>query len=110
MELNYELIEYVRNFLHNSAFFDDLLPRYDEIIENIGDILKEKIKQFSILCTEDTEELLDYLDGNGFELDYKSETLSFRSSTHFIYVLVKPQYPLYTYSEATVFISSNGWV
>lgn len=108
MELNYELIEYVRNFLPNSAFFDDLLPRYDEIIENIGEFLKNKCEFFYMLFDEDTEELIDYLDGNGFEIIWPDTITKY--IRHVNCILIKPQYPSLYSDTFIVTCSSDGWI
>ena len=89
-ELNYNDIEYLRNFIPFKAFFDDLLPRYDEEFEAIGSILKREVSSFYIHLTEDTEELIDFLDGNGFEVEWTNRS---RLSTHYHCVDIKPQYP-----------------
>lgn len=89
-ELNYDDIEYLRNFIPFKAFFDDLLPRYDEEFEVIGGILKREIPSFYIHFTEDMEELIDFLDGNGFEVEWTNRS---RLSTRYHCIDVKPQYP-----------------
>lgn len=68
MELDYAAINYLRNFLPCNTFFDDLLPQYDEIFEGLGQLLIAGNKKFYIKDTEDTHELVDFLDGNGFEI------------------------------------------
>lgn len=89
-ELNYNDIEYLRNFIPFKAFFDDLLPRYDEEFEAIGNILKQETSLFHIHLTEDMEELIDFLDGNGFEVERINRS-SFSIRHHC--VDIKPQYP-----------------
>lgn len=89
-ELNYNDIEYLRNFIPFKAFFDDLLPQYDEEFEAIGNILKQETSLFHIHLTEDMEELIDFLDGNGFEVERINRS-SFSIRHHC--VDIKPQYP-----------------
>ena len=89
-ELNYDNIEYLRNFIPFKAFFDELLPQYDEEFDAIGDILKREVAVFCVRITEDTEELIDFLDGNGFEFDWANRS-GFYIRSH--YIDVKPQYP-----------------
>lgn len=89
-ELNYNDIEYLRNFIPFKAFFDDLLPQYDEEFEAIGNILKQEVSSFHIHLTEDTEELIDFLDGNGFEVERINRS---RLSIRYHCVDIKPQYP-----------------
>lgn len=87
-ELNYDNIEYLRNFIPFKAFFDALLPRYDEYFDTIGGILKKESTVFYIKITdEDEEELIDFLDGNGFEVGRENPSIFFN------YIAVKPQYP-----------------
>lgn len=106
-ELNYDNIEYLRNFIPFKAFFDALLPRYDEYFDTIGGILKRESTVFYIKITdEDEEELIDFLDGNGFEVGRENP------SRFFNYITVKPQYPpkpelvWTTYTSTSITISS----
>lgn len=89
-ELNYDNIEYLRNFIPFKAFFDELLPQYDEIFDSIGEILKKEIVAFCIKITEDMEELIDFLDGNGFEIKWANRS-SFYIRNY--YIDVRPLYP-----------------
>lgn len=89
-ELNYDNIEYLRNFIPFKAFFDDLLPRYDEYFNTIGELLKKEVAVFCVKVTEDTEELIDFLDGNGFEVEWKNRSRFYKRN---YYIDVKPQYP-----------------
>lgn len=89
-ELNYDNIEYLRNFIPFKAFFDDLLPQYDEEFDSIGELLKREVATFCIKITEDMEELIDFLDGNGFEMDWANRS-GFYIRSH--YIDVKPLYP-----------------
>lgn len=95
-ELNYNDIEYLRNFIPFKAFFDDLLPRYDEEFEVIGNMLKQEVSSFYIHLTEDMEELIDFLDGNGFEVERINRS---RFSIRYHCITVKPQYPPKTEPE-----------
>jgi hypothetical protein len=108
-ELNYDNIEYLRNFIPFKAFFDSLLPRYDEYFDTIGGILKREAAVFYVKITdEDEEELIDFLDGNGFEVGRENLTRFFN------YIAVKPQYPpkpeptsiLEPYTSISITISS----
>lgn len=103
MDLDYELIEYVRNFIPYPAFFDDLLPQYDEIIENLGSFLQQRLAGFCIIVDSTTEELVDYFDGNGFEVH--------RVLSSPFYVMLIPQYPPPEPDYVTVTVTvSSGWV
>lgn len=84
MDLDYDLIEYVRQFLPYKAFFDDILPRYDEDIEILGKYLKERTEELWIKINDYTAELIDFIDGNGFEVEF---------SIFQKYVIVRPIYP-----------------
>ena len=88
MDLNYDLIEYVRQFLPYKAFFDDILPQYDEDIEILGKYLKEKVKELWIKINDYTAELIDFIDGNGFEVKYPEPSSIIKK-----YVIVRPIYP-----------------
>ena len=88
MDLDYDLIEYVRQFLPYKAFFDDILPRYDEDIETLGKYLKEKVKELWITINDYSVELIDFIDGNGFEVEYPKYFGTLRN-----YVIVRPIYP-----------------
>lgn len=90
-ELNYDNIEYLRNFIPFKAFFDDLLPKYDEEFETIGNILKREVSSFCITLTEDMEELIDFLDGNGFEVEWTNQHSKY--SVFYNCVDIKPLYP-----------------
>lgn len=86
-ELDYEAIEYVRNFIPYKAFFDDLLPRYDEDIEAIGLMLQKHVNYFAMVVNDGAQELLDFFDGNGFKYDLTD-------IGHWgTYLMVFPQYP-----------------
>ena len=89
-ELNYENIEYLRNFIPFKAFFDKLLPQYDEEFDLIGQLLKREVALFCIKITEDMEELIDFLDGNGFEIEWEDRS-GFYKRSH--YIDVRPLYP-----------------
>ena len=110
-ELNYENIEYLRNFIPFKAFFDELLPRYDEAFDCIGQLLKREVALFCIKITEDMEELIDFLDGNGFEVGQENRSRFYKRD---YYIEVKPQYPpkpapelvWETYTATSITISS----
>lgn len=110
-ELNYDNIEYLRNFIPFKAFFDQLLPRYDEEFDYIGELLRKKVALFCIKITEDIEELIDFLDGNGFEIEWENRS-GFYMRSH--YIDVKPLYPpkpkptfiLTPYTSTSITISS----
>lgn len=89
-KLNYDNIEYLRNFIPFKAFFDDLLPQYDEEFDTIGGVLKREVSSFHIRLIEDMRELIDFLDGNGFEVERINRS-SF--STHYNCIEIKPLYP-----------------
>ena len=86
-ELDYEAIEYVRNFIPYKAFFDDLLPQYDEDIEVMGLMLQKHVNYFAIVVDDGGQELLDFFDGNGFK--YDSTYRGYEGQ----YIIVFPQYP-----------------
>ena len=89
-ELNYDNIEYLRNFIPFKAFFDELLPQYDEEFDYIGELLRKEVALFCIKITEDMKELIDFLDGNGFEIEWEDRSGFYKRSN---YIDVKPLYP-----------------
>lgn len=110
-ELNYDNIEYLRNFIPFKAFFDQLLPRYDEEFDSIGELLRKEVAVFCIKITEDVEELIDFLDGNGFEVEWENRSRFYKRN---YYIEIRPQYPpkpkptfiLTPYTSTSITISS----
>ena len=69
-------IEIFKNFLRaDQEFVEDLIPRFHHEIETIGRYLEKKSQKMYCTNNEELMELLDFIDGNGFEIIYEEPIL-----------------------------------
>ena len=71
-----EFIEiFVEHLTSDSAFISDIIDRFSNDVKSLGAYIKHKDKS-SICCHTATargQELMDFLDGNGFKVEYEDD-------------------------------------
>lgn len=72
---------------HDLFFVDELMETYEEEILAIGEFIQKHTNSFYIKNSERNQELIDFLDGNGFKI---GETIRAFSAQE--YIPVWPQY------------------
>lgn len=76
------------DILQNDLFFiDELMETYEEEILAIGEFIQKSTSSFYIKNSEKSQELIDFLDGNGFKIGERIKAFSAQE-----YIQVWPQY------------------
>lgn len=66
-----ELIEiFINHIPYDKEFVEQLMPRYEEEFKLLGNYIKKHSIELWCKDTPDMQELLDFLDGNGFNVEY----------------------------------------
>ena len=73
---------------HDLSFVDELMETYEEEILAIGECIQKHTSSFYIKNNETCQELIDFLDGNGFKMGERIRAFSAQE-----YIQVWPQYP-----------------
>jgi len=68
--------EIFKNFLHSDKeFVDILIPRFHHEMELLGKYIEKKSSRLYCSNKEELSEFLDFIDGNGFEVEYEEPVL-----------------------------------
>ena len=73
---------------HDLSFVDELMETYEEEILAIGEFIQKRTSSFYIKNNEKSQELIDFLDGNGFRIGERIRAFSAQE-----YIQIWPQYP-----------------
>lgn len=66
-----ELIEiFINHIPYDKEFVEQLMPRYEREFKILGGYIKEHSTELWCKDTPEMQELLDFLDGNGFNVEY----------------------------------------
>lgn len=69
-------IEIFKNFLRSDKeFVEILIPRFHHEMELLGQYIEKKSSRLYCSNKEELSEFLDFIDGNGFEIEYEEPTL-----------------------------------
>ena len=66
-----ELIEiFINHIPYDKEFVEQLMPRYEREFKILGGYIKEHSTELWCKNTPEMQELLDFIDGNGFNVEY----------------------------------------
>lgn len=66
-----ELIEiFINHIPYDKEFVEQLMPRYEREFKILGGYIKEHTTELWCKDTPEMQELLDFIDGNGFNVEY----------------------------------------
>ena len=75
---------------YDLSFVDELMETYEGEILAIGEFIQKHTNSFYIRNSERNQELIDFLDGNGFKIGERKRIRAFSAQE---YIQVWPQYP-----------------
>ena len=66
-----ELIEiFINHIPYDKEFVEQLMPRYEREFKLLGEYIKKHATELWCIDTPEIQELLDFIDGNGFNVEY----------------------------------------